>query len=216
MRQPVGWTLVFEMRFYLLVAIVVLLFRNRAAGFATLAIGLIAAAQIWPTADVASSPIMLEFVMGMAVAAICQSKLKLPLPALFLVALCWLLYASFEIYPATEVNAFRWYGFGPPAAIFLYLALMLEQNGKLAVPGVIVAAGNASYSTYLWHLGLIGVLTVLWPRGPVASVAYLVAVLALTALVSAVSYQLVERPLLAAARGRSAESRRRRAVTSNC
>lgn len=201
-RQPVGWTLVFEIRFYVLVALLVLLFRKRRLGFAVLSAALVLASWLWPAADTATSPIMLEFVMGIAVAAVCKSGIRLPTSALLLGGLAWFLYAAFELYPSVDINAFRWYGFGPPAAMLLCAAMMLEREGRLPLPAITLSAGNASYSTYLWHIGLIGVLTSFWPRGPLASLLYLVAALALTAAASAISYRFIERPLIALSHGR--------------
>lgn len=193
--QPVGWTLVFEIRFYVLVAVIVMLFRDRKLGFAALAAFLVLVSQVWPTAETMTSPIMLEFVMGIAVAAVCQSGIRLPASLLLLGAVGWFLYASVWLYPTIEINTFRWYGFGPPAALLLCATMMLERDGKLRTPSLALAAGNASYSTYLWHLGLIGVLSSFWSRSPQASIVYLFTLLFLTAVVSAVSYRLIERPL---------------------
>ena len=198
---PLAWSLQHEMVFYLLFAALFLCGRI-ASGLAVWA-ALIAAAAVsglgferpW---RFLLHPINLEFIFGVAAAALHLSGRRLAPP----VTLAGI---------ALPLLLFVWLG-APPAASFLFgLAIAfalppicrLEADGRLTVGPPLLLLGAASYALYLVHDPLISLVTRL--AGPLPSVGWLPAMLALAALSVAASlaYHLLwERPVLRlAARG---------------
>lgn len=158
--QPVlfvGWTLNYEMFFYLVFAVFLWLTQRRVRRTVVLSSLLIAAVVIAghlarPASVVLNFfayPIVLEFVMGMWVA---MAALKWPdhvsrwaWPVL-IVAGSWLL-LHMTVLPENP----RWIYAGIPAAAILWSCLMLERQGHVASGALIQLLGAASYALYLSH-----------------------------------------------------------------
>jgi exopolysaccharide production protein ExoZ len=152
----VGWTLNFEMFFYLLFAIA-LLFRISPLKFFSLTFILISflfklKTQDWPAVGYFCDPIILNFLSGIIAATLILNNIKLSatvaLPILFLSLLYLFL-------PRTIIVA-RLFGnntIGLFAAAFLtiYAGASVETKiGKL-IPSWLLILGAASYSLYLVH-----------------------------------------------------------------
>jgi len=160
LTQPivfVGWTLNYEMAFYLLFALG-LLARHRLLGLALTAsillTAVLAGVVARPTDTLGrfyTSPIVLEFALGMA--------LGLALPLLRPVA--WMTRASYPLAlisfalliagPSVWPDVDRFFVFGLPAAILVACALVMERSGVTVASPLIRRLGDASYSTYLTH-----------------------------------------------------------------
>lgn len=152
---PIGWTLSFEMLFYISTALALL--TRPLVPLILFGIALVAGvATRLPIFDFVGNPMILEFLMGMAVA-------KLPRDARFGGALVILALALFAISPlqiyvgetaisaATSISRVVFWGF--PAAALVYGMLCLE--GKYRFAPILVLIGNASYSIYLFHIPIV-------------------------------------------------------------
>ncbi len=208
MVQPVvfvGWTLNYEMAFYALFALGLML-RPRALGFGlTLAVllaavGLGALAQPKDTLGVFySAPIVLEFALGMLIGASAGklSAFRAPLAAVLVLdaLMAALILAAPLLWPKVD----RAFAFGLPGAVLVISAVHLEQTGRVLRVGWLRRLGDASFATYLTHFFVTQ--AVIKGAGAVhltAMPAIALATVATFALVAAVGYathSLVERPL---------------------
>ena len=212
----VGWSLEFEMFFYLVFALALFFSRDRlplALGvwvLATLALQWIGATTDWLLPSFAGNPLCFEFMAGVVVAGLIRAgriwkpELFLGIGILGVVALA--IYASrYDGFGTLALTWFRTAAVGPFMVAIVYGAVGLEaRDGRLA-PRALTALGDASYSLYLWHGYLIGALVVVFrhfhPAGTWADLAFIVGSYAVVVAGSVVLYRLVERPLLQALQG---------------
>lgn len=163
----VGWTLTFEMYFYLAFAVVSIL--PRRMFLPALAVWGATALALFAALDDASirgirgnlalslfaSPLALEFIAGCVIGWLFMrgrmpgagSALVLGL-AWFLAIGGWLGATRFE---EAAYGMVRIVAFGVPAALLLYGTLGLEHAGRLRSWPALSAVGDASYSLYLTH-----------------------------------------------------------------
>ncbi|MBI5939882.1 MAG: acyltransferase [Caulobacterales bacterium] len=205
----VGWTLNYEIFFYGLFALG-LFARKREHGtlavigvlLALVAAGLVAR----PTATLPafySSPLILEFAAGMALA------LALPhMPetvgrlgqavVLVIGALALLMLVNAPPWRATHALVY-----GPPSTVLVAAALLLERWGRSLDNRLVRLLGDASYSVYLTHVFVTIAATRLSLQmgvsGWTAAAAFLVALLGVTGLGLA-THLLVEKPVTRLAR----------------
>jgi peptidoglycan/LPS O-acetylase OafA/YrhL len=203
--QPVyslGWTLNYEMLFYVVFACFVGLRRGAAIAGVTLVLGgaVIAGAVFQPQATALqfwTHPIVLEFLMGMGIALLAERGLALPgwlrlalVPAAFaLIALGPALLPdgllAFKLATATMLVAAAALGREPPLPRWLSRLM-----GQL---------GDASYAIYLAHPFVLRGLTVGWTMlalsGGAAAVAASALAVALVVAVSLASHRWFEAPL---------------------
>jgi exopolysaccharide production protein ExoZ len=151
-----GWTLNYEMFFYAVFAISVMLSRQRAlAATAALLASVVALGHLFAPLPQPfafwSDPIILEFCFGMMLALAYRAGVRLPRAAS-----CGLLIGAILAFGATKFRgidlAWRTLEWGLPAAA-LVGALVLSREGH--APGVVgrlfLFLGSASYSLYLVH-----------------------------------------------------------------
>jgi exopolysaccharide production protein ExoZ len=206
-QHNVAWTLLFEIRFYLIVAVVILLSRrDLIAGFAIAAVGIGAGVFFagWGAlpSGIWTAPLMLEFLLGLAVGCLFVARIVIAPRAMLALGLAWWLCTAILLYNNDAVKGdFRIAGSGVPAALILYGAMTLERLGVLRFPRFAVVAGDASYSVYLWHFVILAAAAkVFTGYGVGGAVAYIVACTALIATVGYFSFRLIERPLMRLAR----------------
>lgn len=202
--HPVAWTLVYEIQFYLMVAITPFVFGGRRSlGFVTLAISTCAILILQPY-GILRHPLMIEFIFGVAVGAMYRWRSIAPFACTTIGAL--LLSAGMVHLSGKDlsvVNTGRILALAAPAAILIYGLMCLEREGKLSIPRALIKAGDESYSVYMWHYGIaVGLAPFLSAQGfggiPQA-VGYMVATVFIVAIVSRYSYRLFERPLMSGA-----------------
>jgi len=147
-----GWTLNYEMMFYVIFACALLARRNAAVAAVSLFLLMLVAIHalvpaLPPQLAFSTNPIILEFVFGMALAlmfragvrlprAVCCALIALAIPPLFL-ATSW---------PGAPS---RWLVWGVPAAMIV--AAVAFARKPAYVPKLAVALGDASYALYLTH-----------------------------------------------------------------
>ena len=205
--QPVyslGWTLNFEMFFYLVFAAAIALPRRHAALAVSLGLALLVASRafvVWPL-PVAywADPIVLEFVLGMGVAMIRETGLRLGgvARAALVIAGFGLLHLDLSAADGTALPQFI--GYGGPAAMLVAAAVLGRPNQRPpAVERALVAMGDASYALYLLHPFAIRALREVFARSPLGAWfgpwGFVAACLVAASLLALVVYQWLERPL---------------------
>ena len=156
----IGWTLNYEMFFYLLFALTLSL----GAACQIFALGLsffiltvlqFAVASENVLARFYGAPIIIEFIFGMTIGWLYLRGSQLPdLAGFALTALGLLIFITGVCTGVSEGNdrAFFW---GIPAAIALMAALQMEQQGWFRAGSVISSLGDSSYALYLSHIFVI-------------------------------------------------------------
>ncbi len=149
-----GWTLSFEMFFYLLFALALALrvsvVRMLTPVLVTLAITGMFHQPDWPTITVLLSPLLLEFLAGLLLGHLVLKGFRMnPILSLFLgtTSLGILLFVPLANAPAMRV--LQW---GIPAAILVQSVVAIEDQFGAAWPRWSLLIGDASYSIYLVHL----------------------------------------------------------------
>ena len=147
----VGWTLNYEMWFYLVCAAAIWIARRRVAMIsaffcATSLLGLIGVTNV--VLRTYTSPIVLEFVFGVIIGTLYARRVRVSVSAAF-VMLAVALAALWVLGPRME-DANRFVSFGMPAALVVTAAVALEE--RIRWPAWLNQVGNASYSLYLTHV----------------------------------------------------------------
>lgn len=225
-RVYVAWTLTFEVYFYAVVALSLLLFARRAMVGLTIWFAMVGGATVvglWlplgKPLDFMLSPIVLEFLLGIAVAVLVDRGFHRFHGALLVGAFIWMAIGLVFLWPSLfELNMAHWgrlvattrsfafhvAGGGIPAAIFIYGLVVLEIRKRWIMPRVLQYLGNASYSIYLWHAVVFTAAAEVFVRlgwvGVVSSTE-LIALMVVIALgmalgIALLSYHFLEKPLL--------------------
>jgi exopolysaccharide production protein ExoZ len=200
-----GWTLNFELFFYLLFAAVLSLPQLRR--FATIGLILLALPVIGflvqtPAVPVTSllSPLLVEFLGGIVIARLVIDGVRLdPVWTLICVAtgVVLLLCAA----PPPDDDGARLLQYGLPAFLIVGGTVAAEINGNVRIGALPRWLGDASYSIYLSHTFVISALGKVWPHWT-PDWAFLVAAAVCAALVGCAVYLLIERPMLSLMRGK--------------
>jgi exopolysaccharide production protein ExoZ len=190
MVQPIvepGWTLNYEMFFYGIFACSLLLKESHRFVAVTsvfllfLTIGVVVNGG--EVLEFYCRPIIVEFLMGMAIA---KFGIRLPAAALpFAFAMMFALQSA-------EID--RVYSFGIPAMIIVSSALSAERH--LPTWKFAEFLGSASYSIYLFHLLALGAVAEAWPYLGFGKEIFVIAALTFMVLFGCVMYRAVERPII--------------------
>jgi exopolysaccharide production protein ExoZ len=201
----VGWTLTFEMFFYALLALSLIL-RPLHVGILTGVLGLlVAAGAAFPGGPLAwtvyTDPILLEFAAGLWIGWAWNKGFRLPAPAgAVLLALCVLAIGMSYGHPVWEGRWLRPLAWGLPALGIVLGVLALEGTGPMA-SRIGLLLGAASYAIYLVHPLVLVVLGRAWLVGQVTSPVVIVGVSLLASIAAGVVCHLaLERPLVRASR----------------
>jgi exopolysaccharide production protein ExoZ len=201
----VGWTLNYEMLFYLLFALCIWLGRRRSVFVMSGALTILTVLALAGTflkpkglAGYFTSPMLFEFALGM-VAALFFGKLKrLPLAGvvfLGMIGLVWLLV------PAEGLPENRVLRYGAPA--FLLLLVAIQESWSLMK--WLHRLGDISYSLYLSHFILLSAYAAVWAKlslgtGLPSRGLFMVCGLVVALTAGYLCWLWVERPLTALAR----------------
>lgn len=199
-----GWTLNFEMFFYVVFAASLMLPRHRRLPvMAALFVSLVLLGLAIDTQNALfltyTRPVILEFVAGMIVAEF-WLRGRVAGPGLGIV----LVLSAFTGFAALAVLRlpFDERILGPLAVMLVVGTLALEAGGwfqKWTLPTLL---GDASYSIYLWHTFAISVVVKAAAMIGLNSVLTLLCALAAGTLAGIAAYLLIERPLLRRTRSR--------------
>lgn len=167
-----GWTLNYEMFFYLLFAASLFL-RYRWGGVAVLPVigSLVVLGRVHPIENPAfityTSPLMLEFCLGIVVAAAfvapAKSILRWPsaLTVLLGAGIAYLYAFQSDSYGSEAIRPFY---VGLPCALSVVALVAIERGGRLPNIAFLALLGDASYSLYLVHGFVLGIGQRLWHR----------------------------------------------------
>ncbi len=206
-----GWTLELEMMFYVIFTAALLF--NRKLGM-ILAMGVIALITAGGIAGLYgasvplnfwSDPIILDFVLGMAVGAAYKVGASLPRAAVWGLSFAFVLIAATMVIQAPWINSFpelnivrRSFLALPAAALFLLGALGPQLNAANLFARAGLLLGDASYSLYLIHPFILRPFAKIWAKLFVTHVPMWVfpCVAPIAAIASGLAlYCLVERPI---------------------
>jgi exopolysaccharide production protein ExoZ len=235
-RISVTWTLTFEVYFYAVAALSIFLFPTRIftglhIWFAVI-VGVVVASTVFGASiplDYIFAPIVLEFLLGMAIGfLIDRGEHRFPFVAIG-VGLVWFVAGTYPLdqdggRPALSY-LLRLICWGMPSALIVYGMVALEMRKSWVMPKFLQYLGDASFSIYLWHTVLFyGIAALFVQLGWVGVVnrSLLTLLMAVIALGGALlSYHFLEKPLLRilgkriASRKTSGESRMRVGAARN-
>lgn len=200
-----GWTLNFEMFFYVVFALCLVISVTRRLSVATLlllplvTIGLLVDFQ-FPAGTVYTSPLLLEFLAGAWIGYL-NSRMQLVQPAIGMAIL--LLSAGvlvFEQIVGVHLIEWRVLLFGLPSAGILFGTLSLERLTPNY--GLLRGLGDASYAIYLVHVPIMSLLL----KVEMSLTVRLLVVVSLSIAIGA-AFHLLDQNLNKRLRARSASSR---------
>ncbi len=207
----VGWTLVYEVYFYVVFAGILALRISLGSGlaawvacYAALWAFMPTQMQAYPVVHLATDPLNLEFIAGAAI-GLAWTRVRLPAKAVAGVAA--LVLAPFALYIAArldlpqraDLDSLRVPLFGIVSALIVYCLAAIEQKCQRKVPLWLIRTGDWSYATYLSHvliLSALGRLIVQLTTGDIgAAVMIPVAVVAANAI-GGLLHIFLERPII--------------------
>lgn len=215
---PQGWTLNYEMLFYLLFALS--LFARRSLR-PWLVIGALCAIVLAgrnsnpaSTAGFFASSIILEFAFGLLIGVAVTAGMRLP-KALAIVLLLLGLGGIPATWPLVVGGVPRVWLCGASAALLVAGAVFLELHGAVFRNRVMHLLGDASYSIYLTHGLAMSAVGAVWMRTGLAAhtatfVLFVPVSIAVATLAGVITYKIAEKPLHDLSRGLV----RRRAATA--
>jgi exopolysaccharide production protein ExoZ len=203
----VGWTLVYEMYFYLIFAfgLIFLTRRTILPGFLVIATAGLALAQLLPVGALRQfldNPIVYEFGFGMVLALLfLRGGRSLPMQWVAVPVGLILLLAASYVAPHEDtggpIRAVRYLAWGLPAALVVWGALAVGQaKGPLGRLAMLI--GDSSYSLYLTHSFVMVAFSkaVRTPYvGLLPPLAWMALATVASVIVGAAVYYVVERPL---------------------
>lgn len=216
--MALGWTLIHEMYFYLVFALLLLLPRAyRLPAMLIWGLIIVAAMSAQLTGFYANTlislvlfPMTLEFLMGAGVAwALKAGWTHWRWPALLFgtIGLVWAAGAINFVEGSETLALERTLIYGPAFAFLVYAIVAFELDRGLGrfIPDTLVRIGDWSYSLYLCHLLVISALgrlffPVFGRDGYIDNAAYLALSIAASLLVAGLTYRFFERPVLSASR----------------
>lgn len=199
---PVGWTLTYEMLFYILVT-AALLIRVPLGRICIPVLLVFAGFAFIAPADGFANTIAIEFLFGIAIGNAIPRLQALP-PAIGMIV-GPLALAVLVCVPVVDglVRPLTW---GVPAAFIVAAVVATEATIRRHLPRWLLAAGNASYATYLTHGFVIPVVFVLCARSIafdwVGLGAMIIVSLVISAIVGQVTHIVIEQPLMLRLRAR--------------
>ncbi len=208
-----GWTLNFEMFFYvLLAACLPMPLRMRPWLLVGLLLGLATlGGLVRPTGAVGqsiTSPLLVEFVAGIALAEMHARNWLLPVSVggvAFALGLCVFIAQALNPTLPDDIRLFAW---GAPAVLLVAGAICMERHGVIPKVASLLALGDASYAIYLVHGLVISGLS--RARLPLPLTAFVVVCVFVSIAVGLLFARTVEQPatrllrqLIAAPRTRS-------------
>ncbi|MGX6647431.1 acyltransferase family protein [Maricaulaceae bacterium MS644] len=209
----VGWTMIHEIYFYLVFAVLLVAPRRflpllLAAWLSLIVIaGLIVPQSDSPVFNLITHPLTAEFVLGGGAGLLAVSgRRTLALPMIAAGCVWWIAVTANIAWTGHESTPEGWrrvLAYGVPATFIVYGAACLDWT--LKAPRALVAVGDWSYALYLVHLPIIAALVRLWAGaftdgGSASSVGFIVTGAALSLAGAALMHHVFEKPVLALTR----------------
>lgn len=199
----VGWTLVHEVRFYIIFGLLILLKKYYGVLLGILLIVLTLIRFVFNPegnyliTDYLLSPFNLEFLLGCLGSYIFLTKKFHKKTWLFLVMIFYLVYLNF-INPFNSEQ--RIILLGIPFALIITILAIIELKHSLKIPQLILYLGAASYSIYLTHYIFISLLVRLVIKAGYSTSIYLPFIMLFVTIFSILGgclvYSKIEKPIL--------------------
>jgi peptidoglycan/LPS O-acetylase OafA/YrhL len=196
----VAWTLDYELAFYAVFALGLLL--PRALGLPAIAGIIIANVWLGFSPQAYTHPLVIEFVFGMAAAIVYRKGIRIPAAAA--IALIAIGVLAIALQGAQSHDPVRW---GIPVLLILLGAVLCEEWPDNAVMRGASAVGDASYVLYLSHWPIVRALCNLarhtgldFAGSVLLQIAAFVCITAATIAVALLLYRYVEAPMTHALR----------------
>ena len=193
-----GWTLNYEMFFYVIFSVGLLIYRPLMVVSITMALLVVLGFEFTfddPRFLTYTNPIVIEFVFGLMIA---KYRERIAAPA----AIALLPLGVLALVLSEFIDAPRVLAWGLPASLILIGAMATEQTGRLPNAAALVGLGDASYSIYLFQkapLLAAAKLSGMASRSPDLAFALKIFLsLSLSSIVGLLIYKYVERPILTA------------------
>jgi len=204
---PMGWTLNYEIWFYVLFSVAMrITFLHREAMCALLIVGIYVLTNLLPLDRTASlsfyaNSIVLEFIVGMALAMLYRNK-KAFFDRVPGVVLLFGVVTAFGMFYYTtyisNLNVPRSVYFGVPAGVCVVACLCIEASFKQLrywVISAVLAGGEISYPLYLLHMFVVAALSRVVLVSPVNVVVGFLLALLLSSGVAYVASHYVDKPV---------------------
>ncbi len=202
----VGWTLAFEMLFYVLFAAALAL-NLKPVGWLSGLLAILAFAGLfrtdaWGAPATLLDPMLLEFIFGMWIGVATLNGRGLPeKAALWLAPLMIILLCASNLLPAKQCFEWRVLLWGIPGALLLASVVALEKRWREHLANLPRLLGDASYSIYLSHglvVSFIGITFARLDLGYPMTMAFgFVGTVLLSAVGGIAIYRFIERPITA-------------------
>ena len=193
---PVGWTLTYEMFFYILVAVALAIRTPLNRVCVPVLLAFAALALVGPSNGFPNT-IVIEFMFGIVIGNAVPRLQSLHWTVGMIVGLAAL--ALLLVVPGISGLA-RPLTWGLPAAFIVAAVVSTELSMRRWLPRWLLAAGNASYATYLTHGFVVPAVFLLCVRSLPLDWAGLTATiivsLILSGILGQITHQIVEKPLL--------------------
>jgi peptidoglycan/LPS O-acetylase OafA/YrhL len=167
-----GWTLDFEMFFYVSLGLLLFLPARHRVWLLSLAfvslvgVGLALPADPKnPIAFLLASPLLLEFLYGCWVSTVVLTGRTVSTPWAAACVFVGILGIVLDFF--LPLQAYRHFSWGIPSALLVYGLLCMEHTKTLRFPRFLVAIGDASYSLYLVHWFVLPPLGRAWAKSAV-------------------------------------------------
>lgn len=207
-RILAAWTLQYEMVFYSVCAVAILLLPRRillvlgvwfATVFALWAAGLSWHSTYYVPAIYFFIPIVLEFFFGIVVALLAERKISGYALSSVVVGVVWLLVGAYVLSRNGgygQPPMWRATCIGLPGAFIAYGLVALEIRERWTFPKALVKLGDASYSLYLWHQMLFALMAAMWVKlGVHGGLPLRLVSIPIAIAIGVASYRLIERPI---------------------
>jgi len=193
-----GWTLNYEMFFYGLFAVGIAsrrpLLVTAICLFAFVAFGLVFESTLAPWRTY-TDPVILEFLLGMLIAATLQRPSLFAAVGLLCVGVAAL--TTFEMLGLKSTRLLTW---GLPCACMVAGLVALDIRNPIAKVPLLSAVGDASYSIYLFQVVALNVASKIFAHVPVTGLPQFILFIAFGLVVATAAgyivYRYVEKPLL--------------------
>ncbi|MGH1569530.1 acyltransferase family protein [Methylobacterium sp. P31] len=191
-----GWTLSYEIFFYIIFALTLLSSESRrlatCTSFFALAVALHSFAPIGYATEF-TRPLLFEFVIGLLIGIAWTKDQLVPTPVATLMVAAGVICLALDSVLLSEINRLmRW---GIPSALVVTGLLSIERRAALPQLKFLHLLGDASYSIYIWHV-LLGTvfIGILLRTGIAASLVPFLTVF-FSVFSALVAHVAIERPL---------------------
>jgi peptidoglycan/LPS O-acetylase OafA/YrhL len=204
-----GWTLEYEMFFYLVIAVALCVVRARWATLMSAIVLVIyctvvvLAKPVDPVVSYLGQPFLLEFCLGVLTYFLMTTggAARVPREIWLILAGLALLSMPAWFYACGAPEGFtRTLAYGVPSFIFVTSVIAVEQAGWAVRSRLVARLGAASYAIYLLHPYVVGVFKKILGREAdlhsLSGIAEAFAVFIVVCIVGDVCHRFVERPLL--------------------